>query len=140
MIGDGGEFYVAAMLNLHGTQTAVMPRGWPCYDLAADTGSEVQKIQVKTVDSSRPSWKRAASMRGWNPVNTRKYDWLALVLWGPTDHSVRVWIIPADVAEEGRQLSKSREILFATVAGHLERYENNWGLERKEPELNEQTD
>lgn len=132
MVGDGGEFYVAAMLNLHGIRTAVMPKGWPGYDLIANTDSGVQRIQVKTADCSRQEWKRSASMQFWNPNDTAHYDWLALVLWSPELHSVKAWIIPAAIAEAHRHTSKTREILYAKLTGQLAGFESNWRLESKE--------
>lgn len=132
MIGDGGEYFIAAMLNLHGIRCAVMPRGWPGYDLIANTAVGVRRIQVKTADSSRQEWNRSPSMKMWNPTDTSNYDWLALVLWLPNDNLVKAWIVPASIAEAHRHTSKTREILYSTVTEKLSMFSDNWTLSLKE--------
>ena len=129
MVGDGGELYIAAMLNFHGIPTTVMPRGWPGYDLVAENNGELLRIQVKTANASKQEWKKSASMQMWNPGNSSKYDWLALVRWDPEKPEVSVWIIPSAVADAHRHDSKTREILLKTLETRLEAYKNNWQLD-----------
>jgi hypothetical protein len=128
MVGDGGELYVAAMLNFHGIPTTVMPRGWPGYDLVAEKNGELLRIQVKTANASKQEWKKSQSMRMWNPGSTQRYDWLALVLWNPEGPEICAWLMPSAIAEKHRHDSKTREILLKTAATELEDYKNNWQL------------
>ena len=128
MVGDGGELYVASMLNFHGIPTTVMPRGWPGYDLIAEKNGELLRIQVKTANASKQEWKKSQSMRMWNPGNSEKYDWLALVLWNPEISEIRAWLMPSAIADAHRHDSKTREILLKTLEAKLQLFENRWQL------------
>lgn len=132
MVGDGGELYVASMLNFHGIPTTVMPRGWPGYDLIAEKNGELLRIQVKTANASKQEWKKSESMRMWNPGNTEKYDWLALVLWNPEISKIRAWLMPSAIADAHRHDSKTREILLKTLEAKLQLFENRWQLRSTE--------
>jgi hypothetical protein len=99
-IGDACEMLVAAYLTLAGMPAALMPDGWPHYDLIAQPpNGEPQRISVK----ARCRSARASSTHTFH-FELGNCDWIAFVFLPQVDVSMAgsemIWIVPTDVARD----------------------------------------
>lgn len=80
LIGNAGEFYVAAELLKRGVVAALAPRNAPGFDILAAKGKKTIRVRVKTKSSEYTDWqwvvkKDGSIFRGLS----RKNDFTVLV-------------------------------------------------------------
>ena len=131
MLGDAGEHYALSRFGFMGMPCAKMPENWPGYDLVLDTKNGLIKIGVKT-RSQTPSFTKGS----WFGVDASSTaEWSVFIIKFNTGR-IRAWVVPQEKCMEHAtpKHSTKRHISWKQLEGaDLERYEENWGLDRSPP-------
>ena len=64
LIGNAGEFYVAAELLKRGVVAALAPRNAPAFDILATKGTKTVRVRVKTKSAEYTDWQWAIKKDG----------------------------------------------------------------------------
>ena len=127
--GDACEMLVAARLTFADRPAAMMPSGWPDYDLIVQypKNSTPQRISVKARGERR---SRSTSTHTYR-FGAEGWDWIAFV-FVPIQGPERIWILPANVAlDASAPDGDDRQLQLKTLTGDLSEWEKNYSLNRR---------
>jgi len=146
LIGNAGEFYVAAELLKRGVVAALAPRNAPGFDILAAKGEKTIRVRVKTKSSEYTDWqwvvkKDGSIFRGLS----RKNDFTVLVNLTPETKDLEFFVVPTSELNEwlvsdfeawvktpgknGRPhnpTNKKRHLNYPSFAKRLKLHLHNW--------------
>jgi hypothetical protein len=101
LIGNAGEFYVAAELLKRGIIAALAPRNAPSLDIIAAKGTRTARIRVKTKSGSYDDWqwvtkKDGSLFRDIAPIG----DFTALVDLTEDTRDLAFYVVPTHVVNK----------------------------------------
>lgn len=101
LIGNAGEFYVAAELLKRGVVAALAPRNAPGFDILAAKGEKTIRVRVKTKSSEYTDWQWAVKKDGsiFRGLS-RKNDFTVLVNLTPETKDLEFFVVPTSELNE----------------------------------------
>ncbi|MGD0090036.1 MAG: hypothetical protein ABSE73_08955 [Planctomycetota bacterium] len=101
LIGNAGEFYVAAELLKRGVVAALAPRNAPGVDILAAKGAETVRVRVKTKSSEYTDWQWVAKKDGSIFRNLgQERDFTVLVNLTPETKDLIFFVLPTSTLNE----------------------------------------
>ena len=148
LIGNAGEYYVAAELLKRGVVAALAPRNAPAFDILATKSHRTVRIRVKTKSAEYTDWQWAIRKDGsiFREL-AEKGDFTILVNLTKETKDLQFYIVPTGVVNgwlvddfnawvstpgmRGRPhnpANKKRHLTFPKVETQLKEYLYNWEL------------
>jgi hypothetical protein len=146
LIGNAGEYYVAAELLKRGVVAALAPRNAPAFDILASKASITVRIRVKTKSEEYTDWhwvtkKDGSIFRDLSP----DHDFTVLVNLTAETRDLQFYVVPTSVLNEclvgdfeewvrspgkdGRPhdpSNKKRHLPYPKYKERLQPYTGNW--------------
>lgn len=146
LIGNAGEFYVAAELLKRGVIAALAPRNAPAVDILATKGTRTVRLRVKTKTAEYTVWQWAVKKDGkiFRDLGEED-DFTVLVNLTPETKDLAFFIVPTHQlntwlvdgfkkyvdtpGKNGRPHDPSnpkRNLPYPMIAKDLDQYRDNW--------------
>jgi len=146
LIGNAGEFYVAAELLKRGVVAALAPRNAPAFDILATKGAKTVRVRVKTKSTEYTDWQWAIKKDGtiFRDLG-RKGDFTVLVNLTRETKDLTFFVVPTEQLNQwllddfaawvrtpgknGRPhdpSNKKRHLNYPKFAERLGQYANQW--------------
>jgi len=100
LIGNAGEFYVAAELLKRGVIAALAPRNAPAFDILAANGRKTVRVRVKTKSAQYTDWQWMVKKDGsiFRDLGNED-DFTVLVDLTPETKDLRFFVVPTSQIE-----------------------------------------
>lgn len=146
LIGNAGEFYVAAELLKRGVVAALAPRNAPAFDILATRGTKTVRVRVKTKSAEYTDWQWVVKKDGeiFRDLG-KKDDFTVLVNLTPETKDLKFFVVPTfrlngwlvgdfekwvrTPGKNGRPhdpANKKRHLNYPRFADQLAPYLHNW--------------
>jgi len=101
LIGNAGEFYVAAELLKRGVIAALAPRNAPAFDILATRGAKTVRVRVKTKSAEYTDWQWVVKKGGqiFRDLG-RKEDFTVLVNLTDETKDLSFYVVPTRQVNE----------------------------------------
>lgn len=95
LIGNAGEFYVAAELLKRGIVAALAPRNAPAFDILATRGPKTVRVRVKTKSAEYTDWQWVVKKDGsiFRDLG-KKDDFTVLANLTPETKDLQFYVVP----------------------------------------------
>ena len=148
LIGNAGEYYVAAELLKRGVVAALAPRNAPAFDILAARGGKTIRIRVKTKSAQYTDWQWVVKQDGsiFRDLSANA-DFTVLVNLTVDTRDLEFYVLPTEVLNRwllddfdmwvrapGKNnrphdpTNKKRHLNFPKFRERLQTYLHNWEL------------